>query len=118
MIVEDVTDKVQLEDQLVEAEKLTTAGQLAVTVKHEINNPLSIISTNAQMLRMSGGASGESAQKKLWRIEEQVRRIANATERPSAMDEVKTEEYVRGGTAMIDLWRDRASKQEADDENV
>ena len=118
LIVEDVTDKVQLEDQLVEAEKLATAGQLAITVKHEINNPLSIISTNAQMLRMRGGASGESAREKIERIEEQVRRIANVTERLNAMDEVNTEEYVRGAAAMIDLWRDRASRQEADDENV
>ena len=70
------------------------------------------------MLRMRGGASGESAREKIERIEEQVRRIANVTERLNAMDEVNTEEYVRGGAAMIDLWRDRASKQEADDENV
>ena len=49
---------------------------------------------------------------------EQMRRIANVTERLSAMDEVNTEEYVRGGAAMIDLWRDLASTQEADDENV
>jgi len=67
---------------------------------------------------MLRGASGENAREKLERIEEQVRRIANVTERLSAMDEVNTEEYVRGGAAMIDLGTDLASTQGADDENV
>lgn len=118
LIVEDVTEKVQLENQLVNAEKLATLGQLAVTVKHEINNPLSIISTNAQMLRMHGEYSDDRARVKLERIEEQVRRIADVTERLRTMEEVNTEEYVRGGVPMIDLWKDSSSAQEVDDENV
>ena len=118
LIVEDVTEKVQLENQLVNAEKLATLGQLAVTVKHEINNPLSIISTNAQMLRMHGEYGDDRARVKLERIEEQVRRIADVTERLRTMEEVNTEEYVRGGIPMIDLWKSSSSAQEADDENV
>lgn len=46
----------QLQDtqnQLVQAEKLATIGTLAGGVAHEINNPLTAVLTNAQMLKMT-----------------------------------------------------------------
>lgn len=70
------------------------------------------------MLRMHGEYSDDRARVKLERIEEQVRRIADVTERLRTMEEVNTEEYVRGGVPMIDLWKDSSSAQEVDDENV
>lgn len=118
LVVEDVTEKVRLEDQLVDVEKLATVGQMAVTIKHEINNPLSIILTNAQMLRMREVGGGDNMREKLLRIEEQVRRIADVTERLRMMEEVATEEYVRGGAPMIDLWKDQPPISETEDENL
>ena len=70
------------------------------------------------MLRMHGEYGDDRARVKLERIEEQVRRIADVTERLRTMEEVNTEEYVRGGIPMIDLWKGSSSAQEADDENV
>ncbi len=40
--------------QLVQAEKLASIGTLAGGIAHEINNPLTAVLTNAQMLKMSG----------------------------------------------------------------
>ncbi len=108
-VAEDATEKARLEAQLVAAEKLVTVGQMVVTINHEINNPLSIISTNAQTLRMLEERLSAKAKDKLLKIEEQVKRIAEVTERLRQMDEIATEQYIRGGEQMIDAWHNAPS---------
>src|ERR1017187_465040 len=50
IIIDDVTDRAELEQRLVQADKLSSIVLLAAGVAHEVNTPLAVISTYAQML--------------------------------------------------------------------
>ncbi|HZL57941.1 MAG TPA: ATP-binding protein, partial [Bryobacteraceae bacterium] len=50
VIFDDITDRAELESRLVQADKLSSIGLLAAGVAHEVNTPLAVISTYAQML--------------------------------------------------------------------
>ena len=112
LIADDVTEVARLEKELVKAEKLATVGQMVITMNHEINNPLTIISSNAQTLRILNKGLDEKAKAKLIRIEDQVKRIAEVTERLRKLDEIATNEYICDGEDMIDVWNEKQREDE------
>lgn len=50
IVMDDITAKVQLEEQLLQVEKLSSLGLLAAGLAHEVNTPITGISSYAQML--------------------------------------------------------------------
>ncbi|MEP6818922.1 MAG: ATP-binding protein [bacterium] len=50
VVLEDVTSRVRLEEQLQQREKLSSIGLLAAGVAHEVNTPLTGVSSYTQML--------------------------------------------------------------------
>ena len=75
MILDDVTDRDELERRLMQADKLSSIGLLAAGVAHEVNTPLAVISTYAQMLAKQ--VSGDDQKSKL------LEKIAKQTFRAS-----------------------------------
>lgn len=75
IIFDDITDRADLERKLVQADKLSSIGLLAAGVAHEVNTPLAVISTYAQMLAKQ--VSGDDQKSKL------LEKIAKQTFRAS-----------------------------------
>ncbi len=63
IIFDDITDRDELERRLVQADKLSSIGLLAAGVAHEVNTPLAVISTYAQILAKQ--ISGDEKQSRL-----------------------------------------------------
>jgi signal transduction histidine kinase len=51
IVFEDVTEKEEMENQIIQSEKLAVIGRLAAGISHEIKNPLAIINQNAFMVK-------------------------------------------------------------------
>jgi two-component system, NtrC family, sensor kinase len=75
VILEDITDRVQLEEQLQISEKMASIGLLAAGVAHEVNTPLTGISSFTQML-LDGSEPDDPRTKLLEKIERQTFRAA------------------------------------------
>jgi two-component system, NtrC family, sensor kinase len=75
LILDDVTARVRLEEQLQHSEKMASIGLLAAGVAHEVNTPLTGISSYTQMLRDQVGAADPRAGL-LEKIEKQTFRAA------------------------------------------
>ena len=61
IIIDDVTDRAEMERRLMQADKLSSIGLLAAGVAHEVNTPLAVISTYAQMLAKQIAGDAEKA---------------------------------------------------------
>jgi len=75
LILDDVTHQAKLEEQLTQSEKLSALGLLAAGVAHEVNTPLTGISSYTQMLQQQPNTGPETAEI-LQRIEQQTFRAS------------------------------------------
>jgi len=79
IIMDDITERVDLEAQLSQADKLSSIGLLAAGVAHEVNTPLAVISSYAQMLQkqLQGDAQKSGLMEKITRQTFRASEIVN-----------------------------------------
>jgi two-component system NtrC family sensor kinase len=93
IIFDDVTDRDDLERRLVQADKLSSIGLLAAGVAHEVNTPLAVISTYAQMLAKQI-SDDEQKSKLLDKIAKQTFRASEIVNSLLSFSRTSTTEFV------------------------
>jgi C4-dicarboxylate-specific signal transduction histidine kinase len=90
-----------MQSQLIQAEQLGVLAKLAISLQHEINNPLSVIVGNAYLLRSAKLSDSEKVSA-IQAVESSAKSISEVLKRTKDMERLVTTEYV-GGLEMVDL---------------
>lgn len=88
-----------------QARLLETIRMTAATIKHEINNPLAIVSGNAQLLLELADSSEVDPDmlRSIQDIDEAARRIAASLDKLTVLRDLVLAEYGRSGDGLLSL---------------
>lgn len=105
-IAKDLTRIKELENQLIEKERLAALSETAVAVNHEINNPLTPILGNIQLLLFRRNEIEDWIVEKLEVIEKNAWRIHNTIQKLNHITKPVKKQYC-GETQMLDIERSK-----------
>ncbi len=97
-------------DQMIKSERAAAITETAVTVNHEINNPLTAILGNTQLLLMNKDGLPKDAVNKLQTIEKSAIKIRETTNKLMTIIDPVTTHYA-SGLDMIDIEKSRKKEK-------
>jgi two-component system NtrC family sensor kinase len=98
----DVTEQKRLRSMVLETERLAAICQLGIAVRHEINNPLTTVIGNAELLLDQEEQGDKDMRKRIEVILQNALRIAEIVKRLEGIKKDKVVEYLQG-VKMTDL---------------
>ena len=101
----DMTEQKLLREKLLKAERLGAIGEIVVTVRHEINNPLTTVIGNVELLLERYGERDRHLAERLETILNNSLRIAEIVKQLKGVKGDRVVEYVKG-VSMTDLKQD------------
>ena len=104
VILEDITEKKKMEEQLQQASKLASLGKLTAGISHEIGNPLASISSLVQelkSLKMESGEDKEFTSESLKTINSHIERIAKIVRSLGDFARISTKEKIPSNISEI-----------------
>ena len=102
----------ELGSEKIETERMGAIVETAVTVNHEINNPLTAILGNIQLLLLRHDELDPRVAEKLRIVEQSALKIRDVTQKLLRITNSKSVEYV-GGTSMLKLPDDEDSTDDS-----
>jgi PAS domain S-box-containing protein len=102
LLATDLTELRELQSKLLEAERASAITETAISVNHEINNPLCSILGYTQLILMERDSLDPEVVRKLEGIEEQIIRIQEIAEKLARINRPVLKEYI-GGSRMLDM---------------
>jgi signal transduction histidine kinase len=91
-------------DRAMEGERIAVVGQVAVAMKHEVNNALATIVAEAQLLEQDARITHPEDKRSLDSIVVQARRVSESMDKLATVSHAPVTEYA-AGVQMIDLAR-------------
>ena len=91
------------QEELIRSKRLAAIGEVVASVNHEINNPLMIISGNAQFLEIIMEKYPEEMKERVRTILEETERISQVTRKLREIKNPVVEDYTSSGEQMINL---------------
>jgi K+-sensing histidine kinase KdpD len=102
--------KTELQEDQIKSERLKAIIETAVTINHEVNNPLSVVLGYTQLLLSRKGELAQDTIDKLKKIEQGALRIKEVTHKLLKMVEPVIVKYA-GDVKMVDLARSKTKEE-------
>jgi two-component system, NtrC family, sensor kinase len=93
----------QNHEKLVASEKLAAVGSVALTIRHEVNNPLTGIIGTVDLCLSGATELAQDTRQCFESIRALAKRIADTVARIETVKAVKTKDYLSGDSKMLDL---------------
>jgi signal transduction histidine kinase len=94
-------------ERAIQGERLAVITQLAIAIRHEVNNALAALMAEAQVLETGGRFAHNEDVAAVRRIQETAKRVHDSVERLTRLTDAPVKDYLPG-VPMIDLERAKA----------
>lgn len=101
-VAEDLSQQKQLEREKLEKERLQAITESLATINHQINNPLTPILGNLQLIKKNERSLPESLKKKIEIIEKNAKRIFDIVQEFNCVNSPTRQKYY-GNTSMLNI---------------